>query len=157
MSPNATALESIKCTLGGTTLTDPYNLRAWPTDSKAGRYFVCYNTAVTLQSTPNARSAEGKASPPSAPAVAGTYRRIGARQPHFYWFSRLTYRKNWNFQKIKNEPRRLFPPVRASHRGSAWGRSLTLGASRLRGTLKRYSSIVTRKVSSSFNIWGPGL
>ena len=86
MSPNATALESIKCTLGGTTLTDPYNLRAWPTDSKAGRYFVCYNTAVTLQSTPNARSAEGKASPPSAPAVAGTYRRTGARKPHFFWY-----------------------------------------------------------------------
>ena len=43
----------------------------------------------------------------------------------------------------KNEPRRLFPPVRASHRGSAWGRSLTLRASRVRGTLKGNSCIVT--------------
>ena len=27
---NATALECIKCTLGGTTLNEPYNLEAWP-------------------------------------------------------------------------------------------------------------------------------
>ena len=103
MSPNATALESIKCTLGGTTLSDPYNLRAWPTDSKAGRYFVCYNTAVTLQSTPNARSAEGKASPPSAPAVAGTYRRTGARKPHFS-------------ERWMQSPARLFMMVQDHHK-----------------------------------------
>ena len=81
--PNATALECIKCTLGGITLAEPHNFRGLAPSVKAGRYFSCYTTSVTLQSTPNARSAEGKASPPSAPAVAGTYRRIGARQPHF--------------------------------------------------------------------------
>ena len=74
---------------------------AWPTDSKAGRYFVCYNTAVTLQSTPNARSAEGKASPPSAPAVAGTYRRTGARKPHFFNASFHITKKGQNHENPK--------------------------------------------------------
>ena len=81
--PNATALECIKCTLGGITLAEPHNFRGLPPSVKIARYFSCYTTSVTLQSTPNARSAEGKASPPNAPAVAGTYGRIEAPQPHF--------------------------------------------------------------------------
>ena len=78
--PNATALECIKCTLGGITLAEPHNFRGLAPSVKAARYFSCYTTSVTLQSTPNARSAEGKASPPSAPAVVRTYRRPESRR-----------------------------------------------------------------------------
>ena len=82
--PNATAFRISSAPLVVQLQRSHITLEAWPPNFKAVGYFSCYNTAVTLQSTPNARSAEGKASPPSAPAVAGTYRRIGARQPHFF-------------------------------------------------------------------------
>ena len=72
--------ECIKCTLGGITSAEPHNFRGLAPSVKAARYFSCYTTSVTLQSTPNARSAEGKASPPSAPAVVRTYRRLESRR-----------------------------------------------------------------------------
>ena len=80
--PNATALGCIKCTLGGITLAEPYNLEASPPNLKAEGYLTCYNTIPTVQSTPRAKRG-GCGVAPNAPAVAGTYGRIGAPQPHF--------------------------------------------------------------------------
>ena len=72
----------IKCTLGGTTLAEPYNLEASPPNLKPEGYLTCYNTIPTVQSTPSAKRG-GWGVAPNAPAVAGTYGRIEAHQPHF--------------------------------------------------------------------------
>ena len=72
--PNATASRISSAPLVVQLQRSHTTLEAWPPNFKAVGYFSCYNTAVTLQSTPSAKR-EGRASPPNPPGVAITYGR----------------------------------------------------------------------------------